>query len=300
MLRIGRRRRAAKRICTDGSVTMRKTKAFTLIELLVVIAIVAILLAILIPALNIAKKQAAGIICMANLNGMGKAWAQYIDDNDARLCNGHVPRDAQYASEGYWQSTTGFGGPYDDNAWWVDPPHNQQGTYTGDPVPCPLEDEDLGNSTGTLASYLGGTKILHCPADRTYLFSAGRGGKRTYSIQDLMHGERPRDPKCADKFNEIITPGDKFVFLENTDDRGWNMGSWMLNYGSWQTTPASWIDTMAVFHNDRNTFCFADGHAEKHKWEDGTTISAAGRTSLAPNLGRDLDWLSARYVPGRR
>lgn len=275
---------------------MFKRTGFTLIELLVVIAIVAILLAVLIPALNAAKKQVTGVICMSHLNSLIKCWSLYINDNDNKLCNGHVPRDAQFASLKYWLSTTGFGGPYKDNAWWVNPPHNDQKVYTGDPYPCSLQDEDNGNASGTLGPYIGGTGILHCPADKNYLLPVGRGGKRSYSIQDLMNGERPNDAKCVRKFNEIYTPADKFVILENTDNRGWNMGSWMLNYGP----PPSWIDSMTIFHNDWNTFGFSDGHAEKHKWEDGDTIRNAGGTSQAPSLGRDLDWVAARYVPGKR
>ena len=87
----------------------------------------------------------------------------------------------------------------------------------------------------------------------------------------------------------------KMVFLENTDGRGWNMGSWIMNYGA-----PSWIDPMAIFHNDRSTIGFADGHAEKHLWLDGDTIRRAGGESTAPSLGRDVQWMAAHYVPGRR
>jgi prepilin-type N-terminal cleavage/methylation domain-containing protein/prepilin-type processing-associated H-X9-DG protein len=282
---------------------MIKRTGFTLIELLVVIAIIAILLAVLIPALNAAKKQVTGTICMSNLTSIVKSWSLYIDDNNGKLCNTLVPRDPQFASQAYWLTTGAFNGPYKDNAWWVNPPHNSQKVYTGDtPFPCYLKDEDNGNASGVLAPYFGGTKILHCPADKTYLLSTDRGGMRTYSGTDLMNGERPNNRYCVRKFNEIYTPADKFVFLENTDFRGWNMGSWMFNYGDILANPPthSWVDSMAVFHTDRNTFGFADGHAEKHKWEDGTTISAAGRTSLAPDLKRDLQWVAMRYIPGKR
>lgn len=271
-------------------------KGFTLIELLVVIAIIAILLAVLIPALNTAKKQVMGVICMSHLNSIIKCWTLYIDDNDGKLCNTFVPRDTNYNSWPYWQTTSSFNGPYKDKAWWVNPPHNTSGVYTGDPIPCSLEDEDLGNSTGVLSPYFASTKILHCPADKTYLLTSDRGGKRSYAGQDLMNGERPNDLKCARKFSDIFTPSDKFVYLEHTDFRSWNMGSWMINY-----SPPGWGDTMSVFHNNRNNFGFADGHAESHKWEDGSTIMAAGgRVTLRPSEGRDLEWILMRYVPGKR
>ncbi|MHC4538321.1 MAG: prepilin-type N-terminal cleavage/methylation domain-containing protein [Planctomycetota bacterium] len=61
---------------------MDKRGAFTLIELLVVIAIIAILLAILMPALQRVKKQARGILCRNNLKNYGMAGRLYLDDND--------------------------------------------------------------------------------------------------------------------------------------------------------------------------------------------------------------------------
>ncbi|RKY05906.1 MAG: hypothetical protein DRP66_09855 [Planctomycetota bacterium] len=65
---------------------MQKKTAFTLIELLVVIAIIALLLAILIPALNTVKKQATGAVCLANLRGISMSWYLYAGDNER--CSG--------------------------------------------------------------------------------------------------------------------------------------------------------------------------------------------------------------------
>ena len=64
---------------------MRKRKGFTLIELLVVIAIIALLMAILMPALQRVKKQARTVVCQANLKQWGVIFAMYTDDNNAQF-----------------------------------------------------------------------------------------------------------------------------------------------------------------------------------------------------------------------
>jgi prepilin-type N-terminal cleavage/methylation domain-containing protein/prepilin-type processing-associated H-X9-DG protein len=64
---------------------MHRRKGFTLIELLVVIAIIALLLAILMPALSRVKKQARAVTCMALLKQWGTIWSMYCDDNQGRF-----------------------------------------------------------------------------------------------------------------------------------------------------------------------------------------------------------------------
>ena len=66
---------------------MRMKKGFTLIELLVVIAIIAVLMAILFPALNRAKEQGKRTMCLGNLKALTLSWIMYADDNKTIILN---------------------------------------------------------------------------------------------------------------------------------------------------------------------------------------------------------------------
>ncbi len=75
-------------------VIMQKTRAFTLIELLVVIAIIAILMAVLMPALGRARLQGQRAACMGNLKQLTLAWIMYADENDDKIAYANPNSDA--------------------------------------------------------------------------------------------------------------------------------------------------------------------------------------------------------------
>ena len=104
---------------------MKKNTAFTLIELLVVIAIIALLLAILIPALNYVKVQATGIVCMSNLDGLTMSWVLYNGDNDDKVMGARPHNADAYSSEPYPAHPRG---PGSRRVWnYVGHPHDLNG-----------------------------------------------------------------------------------------------------------------------------------------------------------------------------
>ena len=70
------------RVCSKFSRPCRYTHGFTLIELLVVVSIIALLLSVLLPALNKARSMAKRVVCQSNLKQIGIAWQMYLDDNE--------------------------------------------------------------------------------------------------------------------------------------------------------------------------------------------------------------------------
>jgi prepilin-type N-terminal cleavage/methylation domain-containing protein/prepilin-type processing-associated H-X9-DG protein len=265
---------------------MRKT-AFTLIELLVVIAIIALLLAILLPALKKAKLQAQGSYCLSNLKGMARSWHTYTMDNKEMLVNGSATRTVNPSVR-----------------TWVEAPENTSGNYPGDNA-ITAADEERGIRKGLLFPYMENTKTYHCPSDFSRLLFAGLQGAwvNSYSVTGLMNGESSTDPKCVKKNSDIVQPGLKAVFLENTDQRGWIIGSWLMG-----VNPPRWRgDRIAIWHGNLSNIGFADGHAEKHLWVDALTIlnSKKGTGQALDNPtgsdpGDDLRFLETIYIPGRK
>lgn len=220
-------------------------KAFTLIELLVVIAIIALLLAVVLPAMKKAKMQATGAICLSNLKGITASWHTYAMDNKEKLvCGDAKPKSLEATLK------TGF---------WVCGPETAAGlekpdaAITGGTITA--EEEINGIRKGLLFPYVANPDTYHCPA-------AGKAPGinaawvNSYTIPGLMNGEErdgyftPINLKTAKKMSDIVSAGNKLVFIEAMDGRGWNWGSFIMDY----KTPA-WgqYDIPAIWHGERGT-----------------------------------------------
>ena len=95
---------------------MNRRRGFTLIELLVVIAIIALLMAVLMPALSAAKKLAAGAVCVSNHRSLLTGWIMYADDYDGGLINNQACYDTpEYRTPWVHRPKTVDGGNLADN-----------------------------------------------------------------------------------------------------------------------------------------------------------------------------------------
>jgi len=218
-------------VLLEESVVMRN-KAFTLIELLVVIAIIAILMAVLMPALRAAKDHARRVHCVSNVKTLTLAWLMYKDENDDKLVGGHTANEPHM---------------------WVFSPSND----------ASIEQKKKAIREGALFLYVGNTvDVYRCPADqrqndpRQFAF-------RSFSIAGGANGQNWAGSVQSTKYSDIRNPAIKYIFLEDIDPRGYNRGSWVMDFG-----PPTWVDPLAIWHNEKSTMGFADGHSDMHKWHD--------------------------------
>src|SRR5580658_1933995 len=182
-------------------------RGFTLIELLVVIAIIAILAAMLLPALARAKQQAWGTQCVSNLRQCQLAAAEYKNDN-----NGYLVPNSPYS---------GYSDAGASNQAWIDSANGTE-TFPG---------ASTGNTnlalytSGLLAPYIAKqVGVYKCPADQVP--SANGQRLRTYSMNGQMGAVYMAKAKFNDdapalqysKDSDIThpAPSDAFVFCEES------------------------------------------------------------------------------------
>ncbi len=242
---------------------MNKQKAFTLIELLVVIAIIAILMAILMPALNRAREQGKRAVCLGNLKQMGLAWYLYADENDEKIVNG---------AAGFSNVKMSWGDHTNELAWVGKCWHDNWGS--GAQLPVDQQIDEI--KKGALWPYTKNERIYRCPTGL-------RGEMLTYAIMFSMnavcHTEVQGVPGAyIKKRSEIRSPAPplRLVFI----DEGWITPDAYAVYFTQET----WFDAPCVRHSDGTGVTFADGHADYWKWKAAETIKN-GRAASPTNPG---------------
>jgi len=249
-----------------------------LIELLVVIAIIAILVAILMPALSRAREQGRRAVCLNYLRSLTLAWSMYADENDERIVNG----------EAYWAPTATpsapvpTSGPHKGEQYWVGN-DCASGFATGEQRP--LETQKQAIRAGALFPYCKAEKAYRCPTGvrgemRTY--STGYGMNGCFDATGTYVGNKGvrvgRTVLMVKRRSEIVDPAPAFrlVFL---DEGRISPDSYAIHY----TTP-SWWDPPFVRHGDGTNVSFADGHSAYWKYKGAETIEAGKRVNPPYNF----------------
>jgi prepilin-type N-terminal cleavage/methylation domain-containing protein/prepilin-type processing-associated H-X9-DG protein len=261
-------------------------RAFTLIELLVVIAIIAILAALILPALGRANAKGKATYCHNDIRQVVLALHIYAGDHDDALPPNMGPDGiSQTVARGEYQN-------------WVNNVMSWE------------LDSDNTNTTlltiGGLGPYVGGVaKVFKCPSD-TALSKVQRDAGWTERVRSIsmnaMLGDAAEFMKSAVNTNnpsyrqflrlgEVAEPSRIFAFIEEHPD-SINDGYFLNRFDT-----DKWNDLPASYHNGGANMAYVDGHVEWHRWRFGSTKpppqpDAAGLPKTIPKGERgDFYWV---------
>jgi prepilin-type N-terminal cleavage/methylation domain-containing protein/prepilin-type processing-associated H-X9-DG protein len=262
---------------------------FTLIELLVVIAVIAILAALLLPALAKSKEQSLGIKCISNLRELTLAWSMYNGDNRENFVvngnNGDTPGGTANAP------TPGV------NPQWCPNDMSQGAAVAGEQI-------SVGwIQAGLLYPYVGSPGVYRCPADTsTYnrgtvfpMGSAGTNRTRSMSMNAWVNPspnaynsyQAGTGYRVYRKSSDLSVPGPAGLWLLLDEN------PYSINDGYLLDIPSDtgWVDCPAAYHNGACGISFCDGHAQIRKWTDRVVLNWRQQASLTPTGSRTPDLL---------
>jgi prepilin-type N-terminal cleavage/methylation domain-containing protein/prepilin-type processing-associated H-X9-DG protein len=246
-----------------------KKYGFTLVELLVVIAVIALLMAILLPALTRAKEQGKRAVCLHHLQQLMVAWIMYADSNNDLIVRGDAGEyDSWHPGETPW--------------------------VMKDFDATTLEQRRTAIEKGALFRYTKDLRVYKCPTGQSENI-------RMYSSVDSMNSADDAHMGFGAgavmiKVRQTIRkPYERIVFYDDGCLGDTAMGAFSIFvYKNAILSSQEWWDVPPVRHGEGSTFAFADGHTEYYKWRDKRTIDYGRRINnnhTQPG-NEDMRWFS--------
>ena len=259
---------------------------FTLIELLVVIAIIAILAAVLLPALAKAKERANQAGCLSNLKQWAAAQNMYVDDNNQVLPLTKIPQGTPPKPGGYnedtpnWADLADFAGYGQGNSAWF----NALPPYVGSRA---LFYYTVTMNNGTVVFYTA-KSIFQCPSaiiDPTLnqnirvIFEYGMNSKG-------MWGNYGTTTNFPLRLSTVKHPSAFVMFSDNRVNYA-DAPSWDTSNTGTLGSPQSYCSRLSMRHNKGANISFSDGHVSYYKY-DQVVVNNGGKPSDPGSS--DVNW----------